>query len=103
MLLTLIFVQKGYKAELPALQCVSYLDWIYSAAYGVAAMPLLLFCWGTNAYTNASDKDNEAQVLQSINRIDVLVQGLTFGGLFRVHGSGLRFQPGSNPVSVIVP
>ncbi|MEB3155877.1 MAG: hypothetical protein VKO26_00365 [Cyanobacteriota bacterium] len=92
-LLTLIFLQMGYKAELPALEYVSYLDWIYIYAYAVSAMLFLLFCWGTNAHTNAEGQDNEAQVLRRINRVDVLVQGVAFGGLLLVLGSGLLFQP----------
>jgi hypothetical protein len=92
-LLTLIFLQMGYKAELPALEYVSYLDWIYIDAYAVSAMLFLLFCWGTNAHTNAEGQDNKAQVLRRINRVDVLVQGVAFVGLLLVLGSGLLFQP----------
>jgi len=92
-LLTLIFLQISYKADLPALDYVSYLDWLYIYAYTIAGVLFLLFCWGTNAHTNAEGNENEALVLRQINRVDGVVQGLAFAGLVLVMGSGLFFQP----------
>ncbi|MBM5817309.1 MAG: hypothetical protein FJ083_12225 [Cyanobacteria bacterium K_Offshore_surface_m2_239] len=92
-LLTLIFLQMGYKAELPALEYVSYLDWIYIYAYAISALLFLLFCWGTNAHANACGEEQEAEVLRGINRVDLLVQWLAFGGLVLVMASGLLFEP----------
>ena len=92
-LLTLIFLQMGYKSELPALDYVSYLDWLYIYAYAVSAALFLLFCWGTNAHATASLQGNEESALRRINRMDTLVQGIAFGGLLLVLASGLLFQP----------
>ncbi len=90
-LLTLIFLQISYKADLPALDYVCYLDWLYIYAYAIAGVLFLLFCWGTNAHTNAEGKDNETRVLRQINRVDGLVQGLAFAGLVVALGSGVLF------------
>jgi hypothetical protein len=92
-LLTLIFLQMGYKAELPALNYVSYLDWVYIYAYIVAALLFLLFCWSTNAHTKACVNGQESQVLRRIQRVDGMVQAIAVGGLLLVLGSGLLFQP----------
>jgi hypothetical protein len=92
-LLTLIFLQIGYKAGLPSLEYVSYLDWIYIYAYIIAALLFLLFCWSTNAHTTACASGREAQVVHRIQRVDGLVQGVAVAGLLLVLGSGLFFQP----------
>jgi hypothetical protein len=92
-ILTLIFLQIGYKAELPPLAYVSYLDWLYIYAYVVTAVLFLLFCWGTNAYTVASDKGEEDKAVVRINRVDTIVQVLASFGLLLVVGLGIFFHP----------
>ena len=92
-LLTLIFLQIGYKADLPPLDYVSYLDWLYIYAYAISAGLFLLFCWGSNAHVTACARGNEESVVRKINRVDLLVQGIAFAGLLLVLASGLLFQP----------
>ncbi|MFN7678604.1 MAG: hypothetical protein ACK5QW_08440 [Cyanobacteriota bacterium] len=92
-LLTLIFLQIGYKAELPALSYVSYLDWLYIYAYLITAAFFVLFCWGTNAFASASSAGQEESVVRRINRVDALVQVLALAGLVTVLAAGLVIQP----------
>ena len=73
-MLTLIFLQLGYRAELPALSYVTYLDWLYIYAYIISIVTFVLFCWGINAYAKASDDGGEADSLRAINRVDLLSQ-----------------------------
>ena len=91
-LLTLIFLQIGYKAELPPLAYVTYLDWLYIYAYVVSASLFVLFCWGTNAHANACAQGSEESVVRRINRVDLIVQVIALLGLVAVLASGLLFQ-----------
>lgn len=91
-LLTLIFLQSGYKAELPALAYVSYLDWLYIYAYVVSASLFILFCWGTNAHTTACAQGNEESVLRRIERVDLIVQVVAIVGLVLMMVGGLLFE-----------
>lgn len=92
-LLTLIFLQIGYKADLPTLAYVTYLDWLYIYAYVASAALFILFCWSTNAHAAASTRGNEEIVMRRTNRVDVLVQCIAFAGLLLVIASGLMFEP----------
>jgi hypothetical protein len=92
-LLTLIFLQIGYKADLPTLAYVTYLDWLYIYAYVASAALFILFCWSTNAHATAAAWGNEEIVMRRINRVDVLVQSIAFAGLLLVIASGLMFEP----------
>jgi hypothetical protein len=91
-LLTLIFLQIGYKADLPALAYVSYLDWLYIYAYIVSASLFVLFCWGTNAHAAACAQGHEESVLRRINRVDLIVQAVAVVGLVLMLVCGLWFQ-----------
>jgi hypothetical protein len=91
-LLTLIFLQIGYKADLPALAYVSYLDWLYIYAYIVSASLFILFCWGTNAHAAACAQGNEESVLRRINRVDLIVQAVVVVGLVLMLVGGLLFE-----------
>ncbi|MFN7898188.1 MAG: hypothetical protein ACK5N0_00790 [Synechococcaceae cyanobacterium] len=92
-LLTLIFLQIGYKTDLPAMDYVSYLDWLYIYAYFVSGVLFLLFCWSTNLHAKACNDNNEGKAIRSIRRVDMMVQSCAFVGLLLALGSGLLFQP----------
>ena len=68
-LLTLIFLQQSYRADLPALSYATYLDLLYIYAYLVAISFFLLFCWGSNYYNKASE-GGELLAEQHIDRVD---------------------------------
>ena len=68
-LLTLIFLQQSYRADLPALSYTTFLDLLYIYAYLVSIVFFLLFCWGTVHYNNAAE-GGELLAAQHINRVD---------------------------------
>ncbi|MFM7515141.1 MAG: hypothetical protein ACKO3F_17640, partial [Cyanobium sp.] len=80
-LLTLIFLQLGYRQELPPQAYLSYLDWLYMYAYLVAAVLFGLFCWSTHRFSQVAGSEQQAKVTQQIQRLDSLFQGLAGGTL----------------------
>ena len=78
-LLTLIFLQQSYQADLPALDYLTFLDWIYACAYVISIGTFVLVVWGTNFYERApsQDKDN---AIKTINRIDTVFQVSAISG-----------------------
>jgi len=72
-LLTLIFLQQTYQGELPALDYLTFLDWIYACGYVISIGTFLLFVWGTNFYQRTPKKGKE-QALATINRADTIFQ-----------------------------
>jgi H+/Cl- antiporter ClcA len=72
-LLTLIFLQQGYRAELPEIDYLTFLDWIYACGYLISIGTFVLFVWGTNFYQRAPKKGKE-QALKTINRADGVFQ-----------------------------
>jgi hypothetical protein len=68
-LLTLIFLQQSYRADLPPLSYTTFLDLLYIYAYLVSILFFLLFCWGTVYYNNATE-GGELLAAQHINRVD---------------------------------
>jgi len=68
-LLTLIFLQQAYRADMPPLSYPTFLDYLYIYAYIVAIAFFLLFCWGSNYYHLAQESGQEAAE-QQINKID---------------------------------
>ena len=72
-LLTLIFLQQAYRTELPALDYLTFLDWLYACGYVIAISTFVLFVWGTNCYQSAGDGDKQ-MAIASINRIDTIFQ-----------------------------
>jgi hypothetical protein len=68
-LLTLIFLQQSYRADLPSLSYATFLDILYVYAYLVAIAFFLLFCWGSNYYHQASE-GGELIAEQRIDRVD---------------------------------
>jgi hypothetical protein len=72
-LLTLIFLQQGYQANLPSLSYLTFLDWLYLYAYFISIAIFILFCWSTNCYNNA-DEAFKAETEMAINAIDKKIQ-----------------------------
>jgi hypothetical protein len=72
-LLTLIFLQQGYRAELPEIDYLTFLDWIYACGYLISIGTFVLFVWGTNFYQRAPKKGKE-QAIETINRADGVFQ-----------------------------
>ena len=72
-LLTLIFLQQAHQAELPELDYLTFLDWIYACGYVIAIGTFLLFVWCTNYYQRTPKKGKE-QALATINRADIIFQ-----------------------------
>jgi hypothetical protein len=75
-LLTLIFLQLGYRQELPPQAYLSYLDWLYMYAYLVAVVLFGLFCWSTHRFSRIDDQEELASVTRQIDRVDSLFQWL---------------------------
>ncbi len=82
-LLTLIFLQQTYKAELPALNYLTFLDYLYAYSYIVSLVLFILFLWGNNVYSNANETSKPAAVLR-IAGVDRLFQISSFVGFFVV-------------------
>lgn len=72
-LLTLIFLQQTYRAELPELDYLTFLDWLYAFGYAISICTFLLFVWATNIFQTAKEEDKPAAV-QRINRYDIIFQ-----------------------------
>lgn len=72
-LLTLIFLQQGYKAELPDLPYVTFLDALYNLCYLTTLILFGLFVWGSNKLDEASELERPA-VIAYINTIDLRFQ-----------------------------
>jgi len=68
-LLTLIFLQQSYRADLPPLSYTTFPDLLYIYAYLVSIIFFLLFCWGI-VYYNSVSEGGELLAAQHINRID---------------------------------
>lgn len=79
-LLTLIFLQQTYRSTLPALDYLTFLDWLYALGYLISILTFVLFVWGTNIYQSAADHD-KAAAAERINRIDAIFQLSALAGL----------------------
>ena len=72
-LLTLVFLQQGYRQNLPLLPYLTYLDQIYGACYIVTFALFALFVWTSNQLDNAPEGERSA-VIARLNRVDALFQ-----------------------------
>jgi len=72
-LLTLIFLQQTYRATVPALDYLTFLDWLYACGYLISMVTFLLFLWGTNFYQSANECEKSNAVIR-INKIDSVFQ-----------------------------
>jgi hypothetical protein len=79
-LLTLIFTQQTYRAEIPSLSYVTFLDWLYAFAYLVSMGLFILFCWDTQRYSAVPEEDQPAAAAR-IDRIDSRFQVTAVAGL----------------------
>lgn len=68
-LLTLIFLQQSYRADMPPLSYPTFIDYLYIYAYLVSIAFFLLFCWGSNYY-HISHESGEMAAEQHINSVD---------------------------------
>ncbi|MFN9870828.1 MAG: hypothetical protein ACK55E_05235 [Cyanobacteriota bacterium] len=74
-LLTLVFLQQGYKDQLPELPYLTYLDKIYAIAYLITLASFLLYLWGANQIAGAQAAGTEnsepsPQLLAKLDRLD---------------------------------
>jgi hypothetical protein len=79
-LLTLIFMQQTYRAEIPSLSYLTFMDWLYAFAFIVSMSLFILFVWGTYRYTVSSEADQRATLIR-ISRIDTSFQRAAIAGL----------------------
>ena len=80
-LLTLVFLQGGAHADLPALDYLTFLDKLYLFGYVVATAEFWLFVWGSNLISRAPEAEH-TQVMDHINRVDLIYQITTIAGCF---------------------
>jgi hypothetical protein len=67
--LTLIFLQQSYRAELPSLSYITFMDALYSLCYATNMILFGLFLWGSLKLHEAKLTEKEA-VTEYINAID---------------------------------
>jgi hypothetical protein len=82
-LLTLIFLQQSYKAELPSLSYLTFLDCLYAYSYIVSLVLFVLFLWGSNVYAATHDHQ-KSDALKRINGVDKAYQLSALAGFFVV-------------------
>lgn len=83
-LLTLVFLQQTYKAELPPTDYLTFLDLLYTYGYAVSVALFVLFLWASNQMVAAGDGQRE-RVMRRINRVDLRCQiGASIGFLLVV-------------------
>ena len=69
-LLTMVFLQQGYRAELPPSPYLTYLDRLYAVSYLICVLLFILFAWSSNVYERTPPDQREALV----RRLDVYDQ-----------------------------
>ncbi|NBO66878.1 MAG: hypothetical protein EBU88_18880, partial [Acidobacteria bacterium] len=84
-ILTMVFLQQGYRAELPQLPFLTFIDRIYVICYGICLACFGLYVWAANALQAAAG-EREDLVAQQIDRVDLRFQwisliSLLVGGL----------------------
>jgi quinol-cytochrome oxidoreductase complex cytochrome b subunit len=72
-LLTLVFLQQGYRQNLPLLPYLTFLDQIYAACYIVTFALFVLFVWASNKLNEAPEADREKMIVY-LNRVDTRYQ-----------------------------
>jgi hypothetical protein len=75
-LLTLVFLQGGAHADY-----LTFLDKLYLFGYVVATAEFWLFVWGSNLISRAPEAEH-TQVMDRINRVDLIYQITTIAGCF---------------------
>lgn len=72
-LLTLVFLQQGYRQNLPLLPYLTFLDQIYAACYVVTFALFVLFVWASNKLNDAPESERE-EMIAYLNRVDARYQ-----------------------------
>ena len=70
-LLTLVFLQQGYSAELPKLPYLTFIDEIYVVAYSLTLGSFGLMLWGCRRYYRALQIESEPERLDALRRLDL--------------------------------
>jgi hypothetical protein len=68
-LLTLVFLQQGYRQNLPQLPYATYLDQIYVVCYMVTFALFCLFVWTSNQLDNCSETERP-ELVARLNKVD---------------------------------
>ena len=68
-LLTLVFLQQGYRSELPPSPYLTYLDRLYAVSYLICVSLFVLFAWTSNIYQRTPPEQRESLVRQ-LDRYD---------------------------------
>ena len=68
-LLTLIFLQLGYREKLPDIAYITFIDSIYNSCYLTVLIIFVLFLWGSNKINLASESE-KALLIEQIDLID---------------------------------
>lgn len=82
-LLTLIFLQQGYRDTLPALDYLTFLDWLYACAYVISLVIFVVFLWSTNVCHRAGASQAE-YVAKRVERVDLIAQVSSISALMIV-------------------
>jgi hypothetical protein len=72
-LLTLVFLQQGYRQSLPLLPYLTYIDQIYGICYIITFALFLLFVKASNALDHATDAQRD-ETIARLNRHDKIFQ-----------------------------
>ncbi len=68
-LLTLVFLQQGYREQLPDISYITFIDSIYNCCYLAILITFVLFLWGSNKI-NLASKSEKALLIEKIDLID---------------------------------
>ena len=80
-LLTRLFLPQSYKAELPSLSYLTFLDCLPAYSYMGSLLLFMLFLWGTNVLAEAADQD-KGEAWRRMNGRDRICQLTAFVGFF---------------------
>ncbi|BAZ91539.1 putative membrane protein [Raphidiopsis curvata NIES-932] len=72
-LLTMIFLNQSYQAEIPPVAYVTFLNYLYIYAYILSGIFFVFYCWGTHQYVKAPD-DKKQSVEKMIDYLDIYFQ-----------------------------
>ena len=84
-ILTMVFLQQSYRADLPQLPFLTFIDRIYAICYVLCLACFALYVWAANRLHN-TDSEREAVVARQIDQVDWQFQcfcviSLIIGGL----------------------
>lgn len=88
-LLTLVFLQQGYRETLPTLPYLTVLDQLYAVSYVVTLAFFCLFIWGSNRLQSCPE-EQRIQAARRMDRWDLRLQACSVAlyGLVVVRGLG---------------